>query len=284
MKDPKPRREKRLLIIAIIFLAFTFLFSQKRKNAFPPVEWVTMHGGEFLMGNSDSTEEILSKITGKATVSDLIYNERPAHQVSVKTFSIMKTEVTVEQFQACIDAGACKPTKMDKRCNLGKRDKLNHPVNCLTWYDANTFCQWIGARLPTEAEWEYAARDGGKDIIYPWGNQAPTCELAVIDDGSPLCHPKRETQPVCSHPKGNTSKGLCDMAGNVWEWVEDWYHPNYQNAPNNGSTRSDATPESLKALRGGGIQSTDDYRTTHRAFHPREWEYRGAGARCTSSH
>jgi sulfatase modifying factor 1 len=171
-------------------------------------------------------------------------NERPVHRVTVPTFEITKTEVTVLQYQVCVDASICtepiEPT-LDQYCNLGKPDREDHPVNCVDWEQAGVFCRWSGGRLPTEAQWEYAARGGGDDIEFPWGNQPATCHYAVMKDqtvGGDGCGQDR-TWPVCSKTAGNTAQGLCDMSGNVLEWVRDQYHDSYQGAPTDGSSWED---------------------------------------------
>lgn len=146
----------------------------------------------------------------------------PEQQVCVDAFAIDATEVTVAAYQACVDAGTCKavPKSRGPRvCNsvVGGRDQ--HPVNCVSWVEANAYCEWKGQRLPTEAEWELAAR-GKVGWTYPWGAGPPTCELGVI---SGCKH--TSMLPVGSRPTGNTALGVSDLAGNAFEWVSDWYAP-----------------------------------------------------------
>jgi iron(II)-dependent oxidoreductase len=181
------------------------------------IEWVTIPGGSFLMGANGNSDE------------------RPIHRVSVGSFQLARTEVTVKQYRACVDTGACTAPEAGGPCNWGRSDRDDHPVNCVTWEQGLAFARWVGGRLPTEAEWEYAARSGGKDRKYPWGNAPATCERVVMSDGVKGGCGRNGTWPVCSKPAGNTEQGLCDLAGNVWEWVEDRYHDSYQGAPEDGS-------------------------------------------------
>jgi iron(II)-dependent oxidoreductase len=160
-----------------------------------------------------------------------------------------KTQVTVEQYKACVDAGVCTAPDTGDYCNWGQSDRGKHPINCVDWHQAQAYAKWAGGRLPTEAEWEYAARSGGRDWKYPWGNENATCERAVMYDGDLGCG-RESTWPVCSKPRGNTTHGLCDMAGNVWEWVQDWYHDSYKGAPTDGSAWEKPTGSS-RVDRGG---------------------------------
>jgi hypothetical protein len=143
--------------------------------------------------------------------------------------SVLRTEVTADQYEGCKTADCCNLTGDWEGCNVdnaqGDTDNGNHPANCVNWYDAKGFCQWAGGRLPTEAEWEAAMGSGrDEDDLYPWGSDEPTCDLAVFDETGDDCGTSHlGTSKVCSRASGNTEDGVCDMAGNVWEWVDEWY-------------------------------------------------------------
>jgi iron(II)-dependent oxidoreductase len=204
--------------------------------------WVAISGGTFQMGSTEGSS-----------------NELPVHGVTVPVFEMLETEVTVAQYAVCVTASACtEPSTSYTQCNWNETGYEDHPVNCVNWQQAVDFCQWVGGRLPSESEWEYAARSGGQDIDYPWGDETASCAYAVMDDeGSDGCGTGR-TWAVCSKPAGNTVQGLCDMAGNVWEWVQDFYHPDYTGAPADGSAWED--PDSnYRVTRGGDFQIGDYY-------------------------
>jgi formylglycine-generating enzyme required for sulfatase activity len=188
------------------------------------IQWVKIPGGNFMMGLA-------------------VGDEQPVHAVTIRPFEMAKTLVTNKQYKACVRAGACTPTHaMDVNCRGGKappsflRDDL--PVVSVDWNQARTFSKWVGGRLPSEAEWEYAAKSAGKDWDHPWGNEEPTCERAVLTEykapNKTGCG-KGAPWPVCSKPAGNTRQGLCDMIGNAWEWVQDAYQGSYEGAPADGS-------------------------------------------------
>jgi formylglycine-generating enzyme required for sulfatase activity len=168
--------------------------------------WVTLCGGTFDMG---------------APTAD----EYPVHSVTVPTFEIMSTEVTVAQYGQCPMPGDCSEPTAGGACNWTVGGRQNHPTNCVTWQQATDYCTWAGGRLPSEAEWEYAATSGGQPIDYPWGNTPATCDYAVMDDATHTsgCD-LGTTWPVCSKPLGNSDQELCDLSGNLYEWVQDWYH------------------------------------------------------------
>lgn len=176
-------------------------------------------------------------------------------RVKVEAFQIDETEVTVAAFRECVGAHSCSPqdgqnetwsTESDKKklkelCNWGKPDRDKHPMNCVDWAHANAFCKWAGKRLPTEEEWEYAAR-GPESTKFPWSSEKPTpAMLATMVNGcGPECAPLRKqlasdyfyfkenlpigdawpaTAPVGSFPSGASAFGALDMAGNVEEWT-----------------------------------------------------------------
>ncbi len=168
-----------------------------------PLGRVDIPRGSFWMGSPDGHGE---------------QDEHPAHWVTVGAFCMDRTEVTVGAYGQCVAADGCSaPAPVDgESCNWEVAGRENHPINCVDWGMAATYCRWAGGRLPTEAEWEYAAR-GTDGRAYPWGNDAP---------GGQLCW--RQSHSTCvvgSHPRGDSPFGLHDMAGNVWEWTSEWYGP-----------------------------------------------------------
>jgi len=152
-------------------------------------------------------------------------SEKPYHPVELSGYLIDRFETTVSEYRACVAAKGCTSPHWGDLCNYGESGHDNHPVNCVDWSQAQAFCAWAGKRLPTEAEWEKAAR-GVSGWKYPWGNAPePTCDYAVMFDE--LACGTRDTMAVGSKPKGASPYGVMDMSGNVWEWVGDWFDTGY---------------------------------------------------------
>jgi len=178
--------------------------------------------GKFMMGANRNVEDAQER-------------EKPLHVVELDAYFMDRHEVTVAAFRRCFEAGACRVPEMRgklKYFNWGYPERETHPINGVDWSQADAYCRWSGKRLCTEAEWEKGAR--GRDARnFPWGNESPSAHLVVMDDGLDPEDSGRPwpvlsyTQTVCSHPAGNSPYGLCDMAGNVWEWVADWYDEDY---------------------------------------------------------
>jgi formylglycine-generating enzyme required for sulfatase activity len=192
--------------------------------------------------------------------------ERPEHTVIVSSFCIDRTEVTSAQYRACSASGPCREPSCTQRTD-------EHPVTCVSWDDAQTYCAWLGKRLPTEAEWEKAAR-GGCEIVapaacgpedernYPWGDATPTCDLASVG-GCSAC------QPVGAHsPAGDSPYGPSDMAANAYEWTADWLDSAYYAECGPGCYDPPgpaSSPDGARAIRGGDCISLPQFaRVTYR--------------------
>ena len=196
------------------------------------VEMVLVPEGEFTMGSDDGDDD-----------------EQPVHQIFLDAYFIDKYEVTNVLYKVCVEAGVCdQPTNTD---DYNNSQYVQHPVVYTNWYMAKEYCEWRGARLPTEAEWQKAAQ-GTDGRIYPWGDEE--IDNTFVNYGSP------DTKTVGSYPKGVSPYGAYDMAGNVWEWVADWY----DSYP--GNTDSDSHyGTSFRVLRGGSwLDSSDGVRSANR--------------------
>lgn len=147
-------------------------------------------------------------------------DEDPEHLVEVSQFWIDKHEVTAADYQACVAAGACAPAGQGANCNAPLADRAQHPINCVDWAQASAYCTWAGKRLPTEAEWEKAAR-GEDQRRYPWGDARPDRERLNFNNNVGA------TEPIGSHPSGSSPYGVLDLAGNVLEWTNDYYSSDY---------------------------------------------------------
>ncbi|MEZ4278704.1 MAG: SUMF1/EgtB/PvdO family nonheme iron enzyme [Myxococcota bacterium] len=150
---------------------------------------------------------------------DCLPDEIPSGVREVEAFAIDRTEVTVAAYRACVEAGACTPPDVAESCNWAQQGRERHPINCVDWEQAKAYCAFRGARLPTEWEWEKAAR-GSEGRRNPWGDAPADCRLAVIDEGGGnACGAGDTTFEVGSRPAGATPEGILDLIGNVWEWT-----------------------------------------------------------------
>jgi formylglycine-generating enzyme required for sulfatase activity len=198
-----------------------------------PVDGMTLvyvPAGEFSMGSNAGSAD-----------------EQPEHRVYLDAFWIDKTEVSNGMYLRCIQAGGCQPlagSAMDLSANP------NLPVQGVAWHEAVAYCAWVGRRLPTEAEWEKAA--GGTDgRIFPWGNQLPAVDLANFG------RQVGGVSEIGSYPAGASPYGALDMAGNVYEWVSDWYAEDYYaNSPR--EVPGGPMTGMQRVLRGGNWSSNPD--------------------------
>jgi len=223
----------------------------KRLPEQPPM--VRVPGGTYLIGRDDGPE-----------------NEQPVHMVRVKAFYIDKYEVTNRMYLAFVrDTGYPLPYRWLPDSTLyGKDDRLpfpqemaNLPVTWISWHDAAAYAKWRGCRLPTEVEWEIAARCSSA-FAYPWGNEPmPRSGETPANVAGDADRYASGPAPVGSFPAGRSCWGVEDMAGNVWEWVADWYLPSaYRSAPQEGFAT--AVNDSLfgqRAIRGGSWFDPSEY-------------------------
>jgi formylglycine-generating enzyme required for sulfatase activity len=225
---------------------------------------VEIPAGEFVMG-SDGVQAL--------------EDERPSHRVWLDVFSIDLHETTTAQY-----AGFLAATNRRAPWQWETVDLMQHgdrPVVGVDWADAEAFCTWSGKRLPTEAEWEKAAR-GTDGRLYPWGNQTPTSDLANFALGARFSY-NQVLVPVQSREQGKSAYGLYHMAGNAYEWVQDWYGANYY------ETSPDRNPSGpshgqFKVLRGGSWSDLPKYLLTYGRFKlPPETKNSYTGFRCARS-
>ena len=226
-------------------------------------------------------------------------DELPYREVTLAGFYVDKTEVTVSEYGACVTDGAC--TEPDEPltdhynylligsfyCNWNVTGREDFPVNCVDWDQADAYCEWAGKRLPTEAEWEKAAR-GTDGRVYPWGNSPASCDNVVkynADADKGGCGTDASWAVCSMSPIGDSPWGLCDMAGNVWEWVADWYAISQYAG---GETVDPVGPETgtVRVRRGGSFYRSGfdhDNRASFRFYAEPSYPTGMIGFRCAKS-
>jgi formylglycine-generating enzyme required for sulfatase activity len=271
-----------------------------------PTGMIKIDGGEFFMGSSDPRA---------------LENEKPAHSVTLSPYCIDRTEVTVAAYKACSDPGKCSPAGkenffngfddlkgdakgvLNSLCNISEPSgKAQHPINCVDWEQAANYCMKLGGRLPTEAEWEYAAR-GPDGRAYPWGDEAPSARFINacgtectswgkknhLDGVATFAPMYKEddkfatTAPVGSFPDGKSRYGLVDVVGNVWEWTGDFYAEYTKDAQKDPVGPKGG--EEGRVARGGAWNGSDPswVRPTFRFHFPPANRSYGVGFRCAAS-
>ena len=219
-------------------------------------------GGDFMMGDGDAP------ING------------PEHEVSLSPFVIDSIEVTNRMYAACVTCGQCTPPKRDASYT-GREPSYylnpefdDYPVVHVTWEQASQFCDGLDKSLPTEAQWEFAAR-GSHSYTYPWGDDQPTWQTGNLDDVFP------DTTEVGSFEDGATPTGVYDLAGNVWEWTADTFVADYYSYSASEDPKAPEGEGLLKTVRGGSFGSDkDDARSFVRGSFAATADLSTVGFRC----
>lgn len=259
---------------------------------------VYVPAGEFQMGidrdGFNYARQLCREYGGKeaiATCGQAVFtDEQPMHTVALDGFWIDRTEVTNEQYRRCVEANACKPPvesgSYTRKTYYGDSAYDDYPVVSVRWQQSVDYCAWAGGRLPTEAEWEYAAR-GPEGRIFPWGNTFDGTRLNYCDVNCKYCPSDEavddgyiDTAPVGTFPTGVSWCGALDMAGNVREWVAGWYgrYPSERQINPTGPPSGDS-----HVTRGGcWLDTPDDVRSTNRGGNRLDYTHPKVGFRCAA--
>ena len=268
LNNPLPR----LALIPLVALLLLTGGCQREEPL--PDGMVRIPAGPFIFG---SDKEDTEGVTAEYGLTKPLYqDEHPSHTVTLPTYFIDQYEITNARYLKFIETAGARPpaTWVDGKPPV---DRDNYPVSGMNWYDADRYCLWEGKRLPTEAEWEKAAR-GPDGLEYPWGSEFDPKKANTGGSGV------GDLAPAGSFPQGRSPYGVDDMAGNLWEWTADWYQP-YPGS----SYRSDAFGQTNKVLRGGSWGGAGHYalnyfyRTSYRLPSAPEFGFPDAGFRCVKS-
>ena len=265
----------RLAPLALVTMVIPLLLSvvSARNHAAEPAVTVLLHqdvagrdgaplilipAGPFFMGSETGQED-----------------ERPIHRIELDAFYIDKYEVTVSRYTRFLRAQSPDRPFLWKQATEGAQGQK--PVIGVDWFDAKEYCEWVGRRLPTEAEWEKAAR-GDDQRTYPWGNEPPTSAHATA--GQRTWSGYETLGAVGSHARGGSPYGVAGLAGNVWEWIADWYDQTYYaTSPEKNPRGPKAGP--LRVLRGGAWNNDATMiRATNRAAYNPAARRNDVGFRC----
>ena len=220
---------------------------------------VLVPAGEFWMGCNYQAERCAD-------------DERPYHKVYLDAYYIDKYEVTQADFNKCVSVGQCNANEKEEGF-AGDRQ----PVVRVSWFDANIYCQWVGKRLPTETEWEKAAR-GTDGRVYPWGNEIDALKANYGKDPG-----VGRTTPVGTYPAGASPYGALDMAGNVWNWVADWYDENYYKSSPDHNPKGPLSGQA-RVLRGGAWKyMANVLHSSLRGYDDPAGRYNSVGFRCAKT-
>lgn len=240
-----------------------------------PKGMVFVPGGAFFRGCNQQIDDTCAN------------SEKPAGMVEVDDFFMDINEVTVLEYTRCVNEMGCSPTPSVGECNFTEPDRLDYPINCVNWGQATDYCRFVGKRLPTEVEWEKAARgvDGRR---YPWGNEEPDvggAYRANWGDGLSRVLWVRDhwefDAPVGRFEIGASPYGCLDMAGNVAEWVSDWWADSYVGMVEKNPKGPDSG--TLRVVRGGSFREyRRRIRTSARDYHSMDFWDGHVGFRCAT--
>ena len=256
----------------------------------PPISAESPDAHTFYMGAQADTPD------GPAYDPDARLDEGPVHEVTLSPFALQRFAVSVRQFRWCITYGPCDVEDVGQGeqftftpmsiydAMMVIREGDDAPITGITWEGAKTYCEWVGGRLPTEAEWEYGARGGALQRRYPWGDASPTCEHAhVAAVAGVSCDVTGPQSAALDSPRGRDAAGhLVGLSGNVMEWTADWYNPAGYGARTTSRDPTGSEQGTQRVVRGGSWMSDNalELRAAARGKLAPETKHPGVGVRC----